>query len=262
MLAAVGAASVDDLFADIPARPAPGARPRPAGRLLGERGRGGAAERWPAANSAGRRPAVLSRRRRLRPLRAGRRRRRHVALGVPDRLHALPARAQPGRPAVHLRVPDGHLRDHRPGRQQRVALRRRHGRRRGRLSGARPHRAGQGRGLARRASRVPAGALHGDGRLRRRPACGPAPVEVDSVGGVTSDGRPARRRGRSDRRRHPAQPNFFGGLEDMAQAAQIAHDAGALFVAVVDPISLGVLQPPGPTAPTWPSATARRSARA
>ena len=41
------------------------------------------------------------------------------------------------------------------------------------------------------------------------------------------------------------QPNFFGGLEDMAAAAQIAHDAGALFVAVVDPLSLGVLAPPG-----------------
>ncbi len=41
------------------------------------------------------------------------------------------------------------------------------------------------------------------------------------------------------------QPNFFGGLEDMAAAAQLAHDAGALFVAVVDPLSLGVLAPPG-----------------
>jgi glycine dehydrogenase subunit 1 len=41
------------------------------------------------------------------------------------------------------------------------------------------------------------------------------------------------------------QPNLFGGLEDMATAARVAHDAGALFVAVVDPLSLGVLRAPG-----------------
>jgi glycine dehydrogenase subunit 1 len=41
------------------------------------------------------------------------------------------------------------------------------------------------------------------------------------------------------------QPHFFGGLEDMAAAARIAREAGALFVAIVDPLSLGLLQPPG-----------------
>jgi len=41
------------------------------------------------------------------------------------------------------------------------------------------------------------------------------------------------------------QPAFTGGLEDMAVAAAIAHEAGALFIAVVDPLSLGVLAPPG-----------------
>jgi glycine dehydrogenase subunit 1 len=41
------------------------------------------------------------------------------------------------------------------------------------------------------------------------------------------------------------QPNFFGGLEDMAAAAQAAHAAGALFIAVIDPIALGILAPPG-----------------
>jgi glycine dehydrogenase subunit 1 len=41
------------------------------------------------------------------------------------------------------------------------------------------------------------------------------------------------------------QPNFFGGLEDMAAAAQAAHAVGALFIAVVDPIALGILAPPG-----------------
>jgi glycine dehydrogenase subunit 1 len=41
------------------------------------------------------------------------------------------------------------------------------------------------------------------------------------------------------------QPNVFGGLEDMQAAAQAAHDGGALLIAVVDPLSLGVLRPPG-----------------
>lgn len=41
------------------------------------------------------------------------------------------------------------------------------------------------------------------------------------------------------------QPNFFGCLEDMARLGQAAHARGALFVASVDPISLGLLTPPG-----------------
>jgi glycine dehydrogenase subunit 1 len=41
------------------------------------------------------------------------------------------------------------------------------------------------------------------------------------------------------------QPNAFGLLEPMAEAAELAHAAGALFVAVVEPVSLAVLAPPG-----------------
>ena len=41
------------------------------------------------------------------------------------------------------------------------------------------------------------------------------------------------------------QPNVFGCLEPMAQAGELAHRSGALFVASVYPVSLGVLQPPG-----------------
>ncbi len=40
-------------------------------------------------------------------------------------------------------------------------------------------------------------------------------------------------------------PNFYGIIEDMAAAAAVAHDAGALLVAVVDPVSLAVLKSPG-----------------
>ena len=42
-----------------------------------------------------------------------------------------------------------------------------------------------------------------------------------------------------------AQPNFYGVLDPMEDAAGLAHAAGALFVAVVEPISLAVLQTPG-----------------
>jgi glycine dehydrogenase subunit 1 len=40
------------------------------------------------------------------------------------------------------------------------------------------------------------------------------------------------------------QPNAFGLLEPMTRAAELAHAAGALFVAVVEPTSLAVLAPP------------------
>ncbi len=40
-------------------------------------------------------------------------------------------------------------------------------------------------------------------------------------------------------------PNFLGVIEDLAELAAVAEGAGALAVASVDPISLGVLRPPG-----------------
>ena len=40
------------------------------------------------------------------------------------------------------------------------------------------------------------------------------------------------------------QPNAFGLLEPMAEAARLAHAAGALFIAVVEPVSLAVLATP------------------
>jgi glycine dehydrogenase subunit 1 len=41
-----------------------------------------------------------------------------------------------------------------------------------------------------------------------------------------------------------ANPSFYGLLEPMAEAARLAHGAGALFVAVVEPVSLAVLASP------------------
>jgi len=40
------------------------------------------------------------------------------------------------------------------------------------------------------------------------------------------------------------QPNFLGYFEDMSRYAQQAHDVGALFIVVADPISLGMFKPP------------------
>ena len=40
------------------------------------------------------------------------------------------------------------------------------------------------------------------------------------------------------------QPNAFGLLEPMAEAGRLAHAAGALFIAVVEPVSLAVLATP------------------
>jgi glycine dehydrogenase subunit 1 len=41
------------------------------------------------------------------------------------------------------------------------------------------------------------------------------------------------------------QPNFFGCVEDAATLATVAHDAGARVIAAFDPISLGLLKRPG-----------------
>jgi glycine dehydrogenase subunit 1 len=41
------------------------------------------------------------------------------------------------------------------------------------------------------------------------------------------------------------QPNFFGVLEDAHKISDLTHKAGALLIACVNPISLGVFAPPG-----------------
>ncbi len=40
------------------------------------------------------------------------------------------------------------------------------------------------------------------------------------------------------------QPNFFGYMEDLQALSKIAHEAGALLVVSVDPMSLGMFKPP------------------
>ena len=41
------------------------------------------------------------------------------------------------------------------------------------------------------------------------------------------------------------QPNFFGGLEEVQQIADLAHKNNSLFIAAVYPVSLGLLKRPG-----------------
>ena len=41
------------------------------------------------------------------------------------------------------------------------------------------------------------------------------------------------------------QPNFFGCIEEVDELTRIAHEAGALVIAVFDPISLGLIKRPG-----------------
>lgn len=41
------------------------------------------------------------------------------------------------------------------------------------------------------------------------------------------------------------QPNFFGCLEEVDELEAIVHRVGAIFIVAFDPISLGVLKPPG-----------------
>lgn len=40
-------------------------------------------------------------------------------------------------------------------------------------------------------------------------------------------------------------PNFFGCLEDVLAAAELAHASGALLIVAADPVSLGILEAPG-----------------
>ncbi|HSG28213.1 MAG TPA: aminomethyl-transferring glycine dehydrogenase subunit GcvPA, partial [Candidatus Krumholzibacterium sp.] len=42
-----------------------------------------------------------------------------------------------------------------------------------------------------------------------------------------------------------AQPNYFGMIEDAAAVTALAHEKGSLLIAMVDPVSLALISPPG-----------------
>jgi glycine dehydrogenase subunit 1 len=75
---------------------------------------------------------------------------------------------------------------------------------------------------------------------------GPAPVVVADDGGGRTD--LAALRAAVDGQTAAvviAQPSFFGGIEDLAGAAAIAHEVGALLIVVADPLAIGLLAAPG-----------------
>jgi glycine dehydrogenase subunit 1 len=75
---------------------------------------------------------------------------------------------------------------------------------------------------------------------------GPRPEVVDLPAGAATDLEAVRAAVDADTAAVVVQqPNFFGAFEDLAAAAEIAHAAGALFVVVADPLSLGLLEAPG-----------------
>jgi glycine dehydrogenase subunit 1 len=77
-------------------------------------------------------------------------------------------------------------------------------------------------------------------------AYGPRPVAVGLAPGARTDGEALRAAIDADTAAVVVQqPNFFGALEDVGEAARLAHEAGALLVVVADPVALGLLEAPG-----------------
>lgn len=70
-------------------------------------------------------------------------------------------------------------------------------------------------------------------------------VEVGLDGGLTDAGELAAALDDDTAAIFVANPNFLGAVEDLEALASAAHAAGALCVASVDAITLGVLRPPG-----------------
>ena len=164
------------------------------------------------------------------------------ALRVRDRLHAVPARGGAGHADRDLRVPEHDRGADRLRRRERLALRRRH-RRRSRRRCWRAHQTG-------RARVVVAGALHPHYRERaahlpRRPR----PHVVADRGGQCAPEDLAGRAGPGRRVRASTSTRTSSACSRArTRSTQLAHEAGALAIAVCDPIALALLEPPGATA--------------
>ena len=184
----------------------------------------------------------LPRRRHVRPLRPGAHRHAHGALGVPDAVHALPARDLPGRAAGDVRVPDG---DQRADRRCRSPTRRVYegpsAVARRRLPGASSPTAAAARRLARACTRTRARRCaryaHGYGARGRRGAAARRRHRPRRVGGGdrrrhergrSSSSRTSSARSRTPRRWRPPP-----------------RTRRRVVVGSYDPIPLGILKPPG-----------------
>ena len=153
MLARVGVPDVDALFADIPAdKRIDGLLDLPlaASEMEVER----ILSAMAGAQPRGRVRAVLSRRGRLQAPHSGDRRPPDPALGIPDQLHALPARDRPGHAEGPVRVPDPGRDADRHGGRQRLDVRRLDRLRRGDADGAPADEAREGGAVGRPASAI------------------------------------------------------------------------------------------------------------
>ena len=262
MLAAIGVGSLEELFdRQIPAGVRLGRAARPARRACPSRrstrtcatlaARNTSAPRTRSASSA---PGMYDH---YVPAR-----RRHAAwaLGVPDALHALPARDLPGRAAGDVRVPDGDLRADRPAGLQRVGLRGPQRGRRRRLPGqagqrqarASSSRAACTRTRARRCARSRR-LRHGGRRGRRCATASPTPHAWAAA--IDDD---------DQRRRSSSSPTSSARVEDAAALARRGQGrAGAIVVWLLRPDPAGRSSSRrASAASTSPSARARRSATA
>ena len=70
-------------------------------------------------------------------------------------------------------------------------------------------------------------------------------VEVGLAGGLTDAGELAAALDERTAAVFVQNPTFLGGIEDLSSLAAIAHESGALAVAAVDPMTLGILRSPG-----------------
>ena len=70
-------------------------------------------------------------------------------------------------------------------------------------------------------------------------------VEIGLEGGLTSAGELTAALDERTAAVFVQNPNFLGAVEDLQALAGAAHEAGALAIAAVDPMTLGILRPPG-----------------
>ncbi len=192
MLGTIGVGSIEELFADIPA----GLRldrPLALGAGLSEQEVYEELRALAARNTSAEDEVSFLGAGHVRPLRPGADRLDHPALGVPDAVHALPARDLPGRAAGDVRVPDRDLRADRAAGLERVGVRGPERGRRGRVRRQGRQRPRTVRDLARGAPAL--------ARTLRTLAHGweMEVVEAPLRNGATDAARARRRRQRGDR---------------------------------------------------------------
>ena len=215
MLDAIGAMSIEELFADIP-----GAlrldRPLALPAGMAEQEVYEHLKELASRNVSAEDEVVLPRRRDVRPLRAVADRHAAFALGVPDAVHALPAGDLAGRAAGDVRVPDGDQRADRAAGLERVGLRGAERGRRRRL----PREAGErASARARLARRAPA--------LRETLDDARARLRADGRGGAAARRRDRpRRAGRGARRRRLRGRAAAAELPRLGRGRRGAHRGG------------------------------------